>query len=89
MVSRSPIVEDSFTVQDGKGKEYIYVVKLDGYLHGVVLEKIDKAKYAAALQRVTKGGTHGKSLANIKRRTRTNRSGMGSYHFSDGRNLAS
>ena len=81
--------DDSFTVQDGKGKEYIYHVELDGYMHGVVLEKIDKAKYEAALQRETKGGTNGKSLADIKRRTGTNRAEMGRYRAGDGWNRAS
>ena len=85
----SRIVNDSFTVKDHKGREYIYHVKLDGYLHGVALEKIDKATYEAALQRETKGGTNGKSLADIKRRTGTDRAKMGRYSAGDGRNRAS
>ena len=70
-------VEDSFTIQDGWGKEFIYVVELDGYLHGTVLAKVDKAKYAAAFLKQTKGGNNGKSVKNIKRRTRAARSGIG------------
>ena len=80
------VVEDSFIVRDGKGKEFIYRVSLDGYLHGVVLEKIDKAKYVAALQRMTKGGANGKSVANIKGRTRNARSGMGRNRAGNGGN---
>ena len=83
------IVEDSFTIRDGNGKEFIYRVTLDGYMHGVVLEKIDKAKIVAALQRVTKGGANGKPVANIKGRTRTARSGMGRNSAGNGRNRAS
>ena len=83
------IVNDTFTVQDGNGNEYIYVVKLDGYLHGVVLEKIDKAKYAAAFLQQTKGGTYGKSLTNIKRRTRVNRTGFGQNNSSSSGNRTS
>ena len=86
--AKQAIQEDSFVVQDGKGKEYIYVVKLDGYLHGVVLEKIDKTKYVAALQRETKGGANGKSVANIKRRIGNARSEMGRNRAGNGRNLA-
>ena len=88
-VSKQPTIEDSFTVQDGNGKEYIYVVKLDGYMHGVVLEKIDKAKYTAVFLNQTKGGQNGKSVANIKGRIRNARNGIGQNHSSSGRNRAS
>lgn len=80
-------IEDSFIVQDGKGKEYIYQVSLDGYLHGVVLAKTNKAKYVAALRRATKGGQkYGQSASNIKRRTRNARSNMGRAGSSNGGN---
>jgi hypothetical protein len=83
------IAYDSFTVTDHKGRGFIYRVKLDGYMHGVVLEKIDKAKQNAALQRATKGGKNGKSAANIKRRIRIAQSGMGGYPDGNGWNRAS
>ncbi len=78
-------VEDSFVVQDGKGRVYIYRVALDGYLHGVVIEKIDKAKYEAVLQRETKGGNHGKPNADIKRRARDVWNDLGRDRSGDGR----
>lgn len=34
-------IEDSFVVRDGSGKSFLYTVSLDGYLHGVILEKSD------------------------------------------------
>lgn len=81
------ILETSFTVQNRSGKEFIYRVSLDGYLHGVVLEKIDKAKYESALQRKTKGGSNGKSAANIKRRIRNARTEVGRNSAGNGGNF--
>lgn len=87
--SKGRPIRRTFTIKDGKGKEYIYRVKLDGYMHGVVLEKIDKAKYANALRNATKGGNNGKSLANITRRARNNRTGLGGNVASNGGNIPS
>ena len=87
--SDQPTVSDTFTVQDGNGKEYIYVVEVDGYLHGTVLSKTDKKKYEAAIRKETTGGKYGKSAANIKGRTRSTRLDLGRVDSSDGGNLAS
>ena len=62
---------ETFTIKDGNGNEYIYVVELDGYLHGVVLEKIDKAKRTASILAQVKGGNNGKSATKIVGSTRS------------------
>ena len=72
------IVEDTFTIQDGKGKEYIYVVKLDGYLHGVVVAKIDKAKYISYARKYGRSNNNGGTSTNTIRRVSSARSKLGS-----------
>lgn len=83
-----PAVTDAFTVQDGNGKEYVYRVELDGYMHGVVLEKVDKKKFEAALRKETVGGNYGESDANIKGRAGNARVGMGRSRASNGRRVS-
>lgn len=82
-------VTDSFTVGNGRGKEYVYRVELDGYLHGVVLSKTDKAKYAAMVRKEVKGGRNGKSASDIIRRAGNARSYMGGNNTGNGRSLPS
>ena len=71
-------VEDSFTVQDGKGREYIYVVELDGYLHGVVHAKINKAKYLSYVKKYGGSNNYGGTPANTVRRVGSARANLGS-----------
>ena len=72
-------VTDAFTVQDGNGKEYVYRVELDGYMHGVVLEKIDLAKHQKAMQRYERGKGNGRSYADIGRRINNARTDLGGH----------
>ena len=82
-------VEDSFTVQDGKGKEYVYVVKLDGYLHGVVLGKIDVAKHERAMKRYERSKEYGRPDADISRRTANARNEVERHSSRNSRHLTS
>ena len=75
--SDQPTIEDSFTVRDGKGNEYIYVVKLDGYLHGVVVAKINKAKYNSYVNKYGGSNNHGRAPANTIRRVGRTRANLG------------
>lgn len=75
--STQPAVSTSFTIHDGSGKEYIYRVLLDGYLHGVVLGKIDKAKYDAFVKKYEGGETHGRTIADTVRRVSRTRTELG------------
>ena len=75
---------ETFIIHDGNGREYIYSVELDGYMHGTVLSKIDKQKYEAVIRKETKGGKYGKSTADIKRRTRSARIDLGRNNPGDG-----
>lgn len=79
------IVEDSFTVQDGKGREYIYRVALDGYLHGVVLAKTNKTKYEAYVKKYEGRNNYGRSSADTVRRVVRARTDLGRKNASDGR----
>ncbi len=83
------IVEDTFTVQDGKGKEYIYVVKLDGYLHGVVIAKIDKAKYISYVKKYGRSNNNGRTSANTIRRVSGARAKLGSKSSGGSRSRSS
>ena len=71
------LVEDFFVVKDGMGRGYIYTVKLDGYLHGVILEKTDLAKYSAAMQKYNGGNKNERTYADIGRRIAIERSKLG------------
>ena len=88
-VSANPTIEDSFIVQDEKGREYIYRVALDGYLHGVVMGKVDVAKFNRAMKRYERGRPHGRSYADISRRIENARNEVERHSAGDSRNLAS
>lgn len=87
--SDNQIVEDSFTVQDGKGRKYVYVVKLDGYLHGVVLGKIDAAKHERAMKRYERSKEYGRPDADISRRTANARNEVERHSSRNSRYLTS
>ena len=87
--NKQPSQKDTFTIRDGKNKSYIYVVDLDGYLHGVVLEKIDANKYNQAIQQQRGGNSHGRTNANIGGRIRNARLGVGSAGANNSRAVAS
>ena len=72
------IVFDAFKVQDGKGNEFIYRVALDGYLHGVVVAKINLARYKAYVKKYGRSNNHGRTPANTIRRVGTARANLGS-----------
>ena len=82
-------VDDTFVVKDGQGREYIYIVELDGYLHGVILGKIDKAKHEAALRKAMQGGKYGQSNADLSRRIKKHRHAVGENSSADSRIIQS
>lgn len=93
--SNSPVVEDAFIIRDGHGKEYLYRVSLDGYLHGVVIAKIDMAKYKSCIKRYGRSKNYGRAPANTIRRVggaraKLGRNGSGSSgHKSSNGNIGS
>lgn len=80
-------INDSFVVQNGNGKGFIYHVKLDGYLHGTVVSKIDKKKHEAMLQKAMQGGKYGQSDVDLNRRIEDARNVMERNRSIDSRNF--
>lgn len=80
-------INDSFVVQNGNGKVFIYHVKLDGYLHGTVVSKIDKKKHEAMLQKAMQGGKYGQSDVDLNRRIEDARNVMERNRSIDSRNF--
>ena len=72
-----PAVDETFTVENGRGKKYLYDVELDGYMHGEILSKTDLQKYEKFKAKQNGGNKSGRSTGNSLRRVVCARKDLG------------